>query len=217
MKKMFMVSKATLVLLIGLALGTAFWVASTSTVQAQGMSPTKMIESQLPQGKTTANASKADYLAAVCEAVKKFKSAARAIVQAAVSAKPQWKNDILRSAFSCAGDDCRLLGRILRGAIDASPGDASALTDLATQLAPSCASSFGGGGHGGEDEGVFGVAPGTNLNPPPGSIGGGGGQGNIVAVCLNGQTIFVTPERAQELINQGATLGACQVTPSVNR
>ncbi len=181
------------------------------------MSPTKMIESQLPQGKTTANASKVDYLAAVCEAVKKFKSAARAIVQAAVSAHPQWKNDILRSAFSCAGDDCRLLGRILRGAIDASPGDASALTDLATQLAPGCANSFGGG-HGGEDEGVFGVSPGTNLNPPPGSIGGGGGQGNIVAVCVNGQTLFVTPERAQELINSGdATLGACQVTPSVNR
>ena len=219
MKKMFMVSKATLVLLIGLALATAFWVASTSSAQAQGMSPTKMIESQLPHGKTTANASKADYLAAVCEAVKKFKSAARAIAQAAVSSHPQWKNDILRSAFSCAGDDCRLLGRILRGAIDASPGDASELTDLATQLAPTCATAFGGGGgHGEEGEGVFGIAPGTNLNPPPGSIGGGGGQGNIVAVCVNGQTLFVTPERAQDLINSGdATLGACQVSPSQNR
>ncbi|MDQ2918916.1 MAG: hypothetical protein M3R10_03450 [Verrucomicrobiota bacterium] len=218
MKKMFMVSKATLVLLTGLALATAFWVATTSTVQAQGMSPTKMIEAQLPQGKTTANASKADYLAAVCEAVKKFKSAARAIVQAAVSSHPQWKNDILRSAFSCAGDDCRLLGHILRGAIDASPGDASGLTDLATQLAPNCATSFGGG-HGGEGEGTFGNPPGTNLNPPPGSIGGGGGQGNIVAICLNGQTLFVTPDRAQQLLNDnpGATLGACQVTPTVNR
>jgi hypothetical protein len=225
MKKMLMVSngehfaarliKATMVLLIGLALGTAFWAASTPSAQAAGMSPAQMIESHL-HGKTLANASKADFLAAVCEAIKKNKSSARGIMQVAVSAHPDWKNDLLKSAFSCAGnDDCRLLGQILHGAIDGSPGSAAGLTDLATALAPGCASAFGGAPV--DTEGNFGNPPGINLNPPPGSFGGGG-QGNIVAVCVNGQTLFVTPERAQELVNSGqGTLGACQVTPVTNQ
>lgn len=228
MKKMLMVSngehfaarfcKATLAILIGLALGTAFWVTSTAT--AQEMSPAKMIESHLPAGKTMQNAGKADFLAAVCEAVKANKPAAGQIVQAAVAAHPEWRKDVLRTAFSCVGSgDCRLLGRILHGAIEGSPGHASELTNLAVELAPDCAGSFQGPRGGGENmgEGIFGNPPGTNLNPPPGSIGGGGGQGNIVAVCFNGQTQFVTPERAQELLAQGGTLGACQVTSTVNQ
>ena len=211
--------QSTLLLLIGLALGAAFWVASTPMAQAQDMSPAKMIEAQLPQGKTAATAGKADYLAAVCAAVKKFRSAAPQIVRAAVTAHPEWKKDILRTAFQCVGsDDCRLLNRILRGAIAGSPNDASGLTEVAIDAAPSCAGSFGGNGGQGNDEGIgnFSNTPG-NLNPPPGSIGGGGGQGNVITVCLNGQTLFVTPERAQDLVNQGATVGACQVTATTNQ
>ncbi len=230
MKKLLMVSngehfvarifKTTLILLTGLALATAFWVVSTPVAKAQDMSPTKMIESQLPQGKTMQSAGKADYLAAVCAAVKKFRSAAPQIVRAAVEARPAWKKDILRTSFQCLGsDDCRLLGRVLRSAIAGSPNDASGLTETAIDAAPSCAGSFGGGGgqgNGDEGEGNFANPPG-NLNPPPGSIGGGGGQGNVVVVCFLGQTLFVTPDRAQELVNQGATVGACQVTATTNR
>jgi len=228
MKKLLMVSngehlvarifKTTLLLLIGLALGTSFWVASMPVAQAQDMSPTKMIESQLPQGKTMESAGKADYLAAVCAAVKKWRSASPQIVRAAVEARPAWKRDILRTAFQCLGsDDCRLLVRVLRGAIAGAPDDASGLTETAIDAAPSCAGSFGGGGGGDDDDGGnFGNPPG-NLNPPPGSLGGGGGQGNVIVVCFNGQTLFVTPQRAQELVNQGATVGACQVTPAVNQ
>ncbi len=226
MKKMLMVSngehfaarliKATMVLLIGLALGTAFWAASTPSAQAAGMTAAQMIESQL-HGKTIATASKTDLSAAVCAAIRNNKSSARGIMQAAVSAHPDWRNDLLHSAFSCAGNqDCKLLGQILHGAIDGAPSAASSLTDLAGSLAPTCASAFGGAPM--ETEGVFGNPPGTNLNPPPGTVGGGGGQGNVVAVCVNGQTRFVTPENAQNLINSGeATLGACQVTPVTNK
>jgi hypothetical protein len=226
MKKMLTVSngapfvthifRSTLLLLIGIALGTAFWVASTPITQAQGdMSPTKMIESKMKPGK----AGKADYLAAVCDAVKQWRSAAPQIVRAAVEAHPAWKKDILRTAFQCLGtDDCRLLSRVLRGAIAGSPNDASGLTETAIEAAPSCSSSFGGGapGPGDEGEGNFGNPPG-NLNPPPGSIGGGGGQGNVIVVCFHGETLFVSPERAQELVGQGATVGACQVTATVNQ
>jgi hypothetical protein len=209
--------KAMSVLLIGLGLATAFWVASMPVAQAQNMSPARMIESQLPQGKTMQNASKADLLSAVCAAVKKFRNAAPQIVRAAVTAHPQWKSDILRTAFNCLGtDDCRLLGRVLRNAIEGSPGDANDLTQLAIELAPGCASSFGGGPA--PDEGNFGIGPG-NQNPPPGTVTGGGGQGNVLAICHNGHTIFVSPQGAEQHLNNhpGDTLGPCQVTAVTNQ
>jgi len=231
MKKMLMVSndgtrsarivKTTYLLLIGLALGTSFWLASAPVARAQDMSPTKMIESQLPQGKTSASASAKEYLAAVCEAVKKFRNAAPQIVRAAVDAHPSWKKDILRTAFRCLGtDDCRLLARVLRSAIG-DGSDASELTELGIELAPNCAGLFGdakGGGGGVEEEGNFGNPPGGNLNPPPGSIGGGGGQGNVIAICHNGRTIFVSPQGAEFHLrnHSGDRLGACVVTPFQN-
>ena len=74
-----------------------------------------MIESQLPQGKTVQTAGKAEFLAAVCAAVKKYRSAAPQIVRFAVDAHPEWKKDILRTAYRCLGtDDCRLLNRVLQ-------------------------------------------------------------------------------------------------------
>lgn len=225
--------KAASVLLIGFALAASLWIASTPAVVAQDMTPPKMIESQLPQGQTVETAKKADFLAAVCAAVKRYRPSAPQIVRFAVEAHPEWKKDILRTAFSCLGtDDCRLLTRVLRSAIAGSPNDANDLAELAIKLAPGCSGAFGDNKGGGGtdpgtdpgtdresgDEGNFGNAPG-NINPPPGSVGGGGGQGNVVAVCFNGQTRFFTPEGAEDFLrnNPGATLGACQVTPAQNQ
>ncbi|MDQ6764740.1 MAG: hypothetical protein M3Z22_01360 [Verrucomicrobiota bacterium] len=223
MKKLLMVSngerlatrtiKATLMLLISLSLGIGFWLAMTPVANAQDMSPTRMLESQMPQGKTMANVSKQEYLAAVCAAVKKFRNAAPQIVRVAVEAHQEWSKDILRTAFRCLGTgDCRLLNRVLRAAIVG--GDASELTNLAIELAPDCASAFGGAA---EDEGNFGNAPG-NQNPPPGTIGAGGGQGNVVAICHNGHTIFVSPQGAENHLRNhpGDRLGPCPVTQSRN-
>lgn len=231
MKKMLTVSngqllaarilKTTFVLLIGLALGTAFWVASMPVAQAQDMSPTKMLQSELPAGKTMSTASKQDYLGAVCAAVKKFRDAAPQIVRVAVESHPKWDQDILRTAFRCLGpDDCDVLGRVLRAAVSGNQADASGLTQLAIGLAPNCADTFpghGGGGGGEPGEGNFGNPPG-NVNPPPGSVGGGGGQGNVVAVCHNGLTIFLSPEGAQQDLrnNPGDYLGPCVVTQNTN-
>ena len=207
--------KAAVVLLTTCALGAMFWMASMPAAHGQNMSPAKMIESQLPAGKTMQTAGKADSLAAVCAAVQKFASAAPQIAGAAAGAHPEWKKDIMRTIFRCLGtDDCRLLGRVLRALSGGS--DANELMELAIELAPNCASAFGGGQ--GDDGGGFGNAPG-NLNPPPGSIGGGGGQGNVIAICHNGRTIFVSPQGAEfHLRNHpGDTLGACVVTPVTNR
>ena len=92
---------------------------------------------------------------------------------------------------------------MFRAAIASDGSDASEMTDLAVHLAPACAGSFGGDNKGGvgatviEGEGNFGNPPG-NVNPPPGSFGsGGGGQGNSVAVCHNGRTIFVAPQAVE--------------------
>ena len=209
--------RAALILLTTCALGAMFWVVTMPAGQAQSMSPAKMIESQLPQGKTIQTAEKADFLAAVCAAVQKFPSAAPQIAAAAAATHPEQKKDILRTIFRCLGtEDCRLLGRVLRSLTAGDP-HASELSELALELAPGCASSFGGG-QPGDDGGGFGNAPG-NLNPPPGSIGGGGGQGNVIAICVNGLTSFVSPEEAQRILNSnpGARLGACVVTPVLNR
>ncbi len=228
MKKMLTVSnsgprsarivKATSMLLISLALGTAFWVASTPVAQAEEMSPTKMIESQLPSGKTTASANESEYLAAVGGAVRKYRSSAPQIVHAAVIAHPAWKKNILRAAFRNLGtEDCRLLNAVLHAAIASDGSDASELTDLAIELAPNCASAFphAAGGGGTEGEGNFGNPPG-NVNPPPGSIGGGGGQSNLVAVCHNGHTIFVAPPAVEAHLRHGDTVGPCVVTQIQN-
>lgn len=181
------------------------------------MTPAQMIEAELPQGTTIQTAAKAEFLTAVCNAVSKNRAAAPQIVRFAAEIKPDWKEDILRSAFRCLGtDDCRLLTRVLRAL--ATGDDAATLTALAVELAPDCAGAFGTGGVPGPDEGGFGQAPG-NLNPPPGSIGGGGGQGNVVAVCVNNVTRFVSPEAAEQILRTtpGARLGACTVTPNTNR
>lgn len=222
MKKLLMVSngehiaaqiaKSLGVLLTTLALGAMFLGATTSA-QAQN-TPAQMIEAQLPQGKTIATADKAEFLSALCSAVSANRKAAPQIAAFAADVKSDWKEDILRTVFRCLGsEDCRLLGRVLRALSTGS--DSASLAALATELAPECASAFGAAPP--QDEGVFGVAPG-NLNPPPGSIGGGGGQGNVVAICHNGRTIFVSPQGAEAHLREhpGDTLGECQVTPITN-
>jgi hypothetical protein len=209
------VLRSTAVAITGVALGVALWTATAPISTAQDASPERMIEESLPQGRTMANATKPQYLAAVCSAVKKFRDAAPQITRAAVAQKEAWRNDILRTVFRCLGTrDCVLLGRVLNGLVSAYPDDANALTELAVELAPGCADTFGQGGT--PDDGGFGNAPG-NLNPPPGSIGGSGGQGNLVAVCHNCRVIFVSPAAVQGHLNHGDTLGACQVTPCQNR
>ncbi|MDQ6624181.1 MAG: hypothetical protein M3Y86_11955, partial [Verrucomicrobiota bacterium] len=164
----------------------------------------------------------ADLLSAICSAVKKYPKSAPQIGRVAATARPEMAKDILRTIFRCLGSgDCNLLGRTLRGIISAVPNDASGLTSLAVELAPDCAGALGGGGTNPSDEGNYGNVP-LNQNPPPGSIGGGGGQGTVVAVCVAGvETRFFSPEGAQDFLkahkNDGTHLGPCVVTPVTNQ
>ncbi|MFL6527594.1 MAG: hypothetical protein ACJ8IQ_05800 [Chthoniobacterales bacterium] len=212
--------RSTATAVVGVGLGIALWTATIPMSMAQGTSPIRSVEASLPHGQTVATANKADLLSAVCAAVKKNPNQAPQIARVVAAARPDMARDILRTAFQCLGNkDCNLLGRTLRGVIAAVPNDASGLTSLAVELSPDCAGSFpGGGGRGGEGEGNFEQGPG-NQNPPPGSIGAGGGQGNVVAICHNGHTIFVSPQGAENLLrtHPGDTLGPCVVTPVTNQ
>jgi hypothetical protein len=210
--------RSTATAVVGVGLGIALWTATIPTSMAQGNSPIRSVEANLPRGQTIAGANKADLLSALCAAVKKNPNQAPQIARMVAAARPEMARDILRTVFQCLGNkDCNLLGRTLRGVIAAVPNDASGLTSLAVELSPDCAGSFPGGGPGGGGEGNFEQGPG-NQNPPPGSIGAGGGQGNVVAVCFQGTTRFLSPGGAEDFINShpGATVGACVVTPVTN-
>jgi len=209
---------------LGLGMGVALWTATIPVALAQGNSPAAAVQGSLPQGKTIATASKADLLSALCAAVKKHPGQAPQIARIVAAARPDMARDILRTAFQCLGNGgnggCKNLGQVLREVIAAVPNDASSLTNLAVELSPDCAGSFpggrgGGGGNG--DEGNFDQGP-ANQNPAPGTLAGGGGQGNVIAVCHNNRTIFVSPQGAENHLNNhpGDTAGPCQVTPVTN-
>ena len=211
------VLRSTAVLFTGVALGFTLWTATAPLSLAQDVSPSRMIEESLPGGRTMANASKPQFLAALCSAVKKYRNAAPQITRFAIEGKGAWRADIIRTVVRCMGTrDCAALARVLNALNSAFPDEASSNSELFLEAAPGCASAFGQGG--GDDEGNFGNAPG-NQNPPPGSIGGGGGQGNVIAICHNGRTIFVSPRGAENHLanHSGDTLGPCPVTPTQNQ
>lgn len=222
MKKLLMVSKGEhfatqlfrtiAVLLVSLGLALTFWTATMPLAEAQNMTPQQMIQAELPQGRTMANANKNQFTTAVCAAVRRNRTAAPQIARAAIAARPELKEDTMRALFRCLGDeDCELLGRVYRQFVSADPNNTSATHDLAVQLAPGCADAFGAA-----DEGGFGGGTG-NQNPPPGSIGGGGGgQGGRCQVCHNGNTLTVSCNAVPAHVRHGDTEGPCVVTPTQN-
>ena len=192
-----------------------------------------MLQSSLPQGKTAATASKPELLSAVTTVGKNNRQSMPEAAGAAAQAHPEWSRDILRASFQAVGTgraNCQLLARILSAVISANPEDAAELTEMAAQTAGSCTDAFeraagAGRGRGGADgdgaeqgEGNFGNVPG-NQNPAAGSVAGRGGQGNTVAICHNGRTLFVSPRGAENHLrnHDGDTAGPCAVTPNQNQ
>ncbi|MBA3962841.1 MAG: hypothetical protein H0X40_13215 [Chthoniobacterales bacterium] len=202
--------------LLTVALAASLWVATLPTARARVMSPKEMIEEGLPPGKTMDDATKPEFLAAVCAAVRSHEPDAPAITRAAVLAHRPFAGDIVATVTRCGPKgDCGFVGTIVRAAIQVAPSEASVVDDAALATAPDCAdaiqASTGGSGSGreiadskdgkeildGKDvpaegpAGVegFGSAP-SNQLPLPGSTGGGGGGfqpgENVFSVCDNG-------------------------------
>ena len=237
MKKMLTVSngayiaaRMSVVLVVTLGLGFGFWTVMTPVAKAQQRSATEMIEASLPSGKTMVTASKSQYLAAVCAAVKKSPGAAAQIVKAAVDTRRQLSRDIVTAATRCLPNqgDCAQIGAIVDAAVDADPDSASEITDMALRLYPDCRGAISGGrgtDHHGDGEGNF-VNPPPNVNPPPGSIGGGASEVARCTIChvppgnpSNPQTLTLPCNAAEAHLRNHSLdyAGPCVVTGTQNR
>jgi hypothetical protein len=180
-----------------------------------------VLESQTSSARRLVSLDKSQFLQTLPSAIKQFKHVASNVSGGATMARRDWAPDILREAFRAVGSDCAAKAAILRSIIAAAPDQAAALTELAIAEAPNCAGAFGGNGAGGggQGEGDFGPPALNNVVPLAPGFAGGGGQGNLVAICHNGHTIFVSPQGAENHLQHhpGDTLGPCQVTPVQNR
>ena len=180
-----------------------------------------VIEGQFRGVKSLRRADKLAFMNAVPNSIKRYRQVAPQLSGGAVMVRKEWARDVLKEAFKAVGSDCGMRGRILHSVIAAAPELAAELTELAVALGPDCAGAFGGGGGAPSNGGDFGNPPDANSALPPADVGGsgGGGQGNVIAICHNGHTIFVSPQGAEFHLrnHRGDTLGPCQVTPVTNR
>lgn len=179
-----------------------------------------VLEGQLPAVQSLRKVGKDQFLGTLPRAIKRYRQIAPQVSGRAAMVRKEWALDVLEEAFKAAGPDCGMRARILRSVIAAAPEKAPELTELAISLGPDCAGAFGGGGAPAPaDSDGFGNPPLLNNSLPPFPNVGGGGQGNVIAICHNGQTIFVSPQDAEAHLrnHRGDTLGACTVTPVTNR
>ena len=239
MKKLLTVSKgehfaarvrnSLAVLLIGCALGTALWVATTPVAEAQGPDAQQMLQSQLPPNTTLTKAGPGQLVSAVGQAVKGSPRKIGEIVRVAAQAQKGATPDIVGAAIRALGrnPDCALVAQAVAAGIEVNPDKASQIMETAQSLAPNCRAeieqAMRGAGEQGTDqgEGNFGNAPG-NQNPPPGSISGGGGsQAGRCQVCHTTgsgqrQTLTISCNAVPAHIGHGDTEGPCPVTPTQN-
>jgi hypothetical protein len=223
--------RAAFYLFVMTALAGGLWLATVPAARARTLTPTEMIQENLPPHKTMRTATKPEFLSAVCEAVRRHRDEAAAITKVAVKAHHEYAGDIVATVLRCTPNtDCDLVGRIVGEAVRAYPAAASEIDDAAVAIDPDCAGAIesatvhAGGDIPAEGPGEFGGGP-TNQLPPPGSTGGGNGGGGFnpggtrVLVCDNGtqrrvaQNNLITFLRA----HPGSFIGSCQPTPTTNR
>ena len=224
----YFVVRTSVVLVIALALGFGFWTALTPVAKAQQMSATEMMESKLPHGMTMVTATKPELLSAVCGAVKKWPDAAPHIVQATIDAKKQWARDIVATAIRCLPGqmNCDAIAAIVAAAVATDPEDASGISEMVIRQYPDCRAAIQRDFKGGVppppvSEGNF-INPPIDVNPPPGSVGGGAGEVARCVVCHNDQNpheITIPCSQVPQFLRNhpGDYAGPCVVTPNQNR
>jgi len=212
------VLKTTLVLFVGIALGSGFWIASTPMAHGQAkLTPVEMIQAKLPPGKTIATASYAQLLEAVCKAVKQSPKEAPLIMRTVAGARKNFQGDILCMTIRCLKEksdlDCNWVTDVVREWIKADPDSANQLIELVSNCSPDCRDSLQGLLTGG----AF-TNPSSNINPPPGSVGGGA-SGNTCTVCHNGENAQIACDDMANYLagHPGDTAGSCQVTSTTNK
>jgi hypothetical protein len=212
------VSKTTITVLAGIALTSSLWVASLHIAQGARVTPAEMIQSKLPPNTTIGTATDPQLLEAVCQAVKQWPREAQNIVRTATGARKSLRADILCTAIRCLREinalDCTWVVDVVRDWIKADPSEANRLTELIIDCAPECRDPL--------QALLIGIGnftnPPTNINAPPGSVGGGAG-GNVCIVCHNNQEIQVACSDLENYLRNhpGDTAVACVVTSVTNQ
>jgi hypothetical protein len=222
MKKLLTrICATTWVFLLSLALGSSFWIVSLPLAQAAQMTPAEMVQSKLPPRKTIATSSDAQLLAAISNAVKQWPQEAAVIVRTSAGARGALRSDILCVAIQSLREKhalrCNWVRNILQEWIEGEPNEAARLTEVAMQCASECRDVLQNVRREGEGEANF-VNPPSNINPPPGSFGGGA-SASACLVCHNSREIQVACFDLDSYLKShpGDTAGPCQVTPVTNQ
>ena len=223
--------RAVLYLFVTAALAGGLWLATVPAARARTLTPTEMIQENLPPGKTMKTATKPEFLSAVCEAVRRHRDAAGAITKVAVKAHHEYAADIVATVLRCSPNvDCAFVGRIVGEAVGEYPAAASEIDDAAIAIAPDCAGAIENAtilddkNIPAEGPGSFGSGP-SNQLPPPGSVEGGNGGGGFnptqrrILVCDNGTQRRVNENNLAAFLraHPGSFIGTCQPTPTTNR
>ncbi|MDQ3200149.1 MAG: hypothetical protein M3Q46_13375 [Verrucomicrobiota bacterium] len=187
---------------------------SLPTAIAREITPAEMIAEGLPRKKTLKSATKAEFLAAVCSAVRKHRSAAAALTPAAVGAHPEYAGEIIGSLLRCSGKlDCEFVGSIVSAACAVEGAETTSISDAAMAKAPECAETIRETARrAAREEGKAPSAPGgaeENFDP----------REALQPVCVNGTQRAIRASLLDEFLaaNPGAVVGTCQITPPTNR
>lgn len=123
-------------------LAAGFWTALLPAVLGREMTAAEMIAQQLPGRKTLQNATKSEFLGAVCAAVRKRRGGAAAITQVATTMRRESAPDIVGMVLRCSGKiNCEFVGLIVAAATGAE-GEPAKIADAAMAKASNCAETI---------------------------------------------------------------------------
>lgn len=219
-----MMGRTALMFCGGLLLAAGYWTALLPAVLGREATAADLIADQLPSKKTPKNATKSEFLGAVCAAVRSRQSAAAAITQAAVTARRESAGEIAGTVLGCSGKiNCESVGSIVAAATSAE-GDAANIADAAMAKAPNCAETIREATRRGAKANDR-TAPEAPLEQGP-LIGTSNGPDEgfdpheqLNLVCDGGTQRAVRASQLDEFLHShpGSFVGACQTTPPTNR